>query len=55
MEDLKTAVESGFNFSQKMMARIFPFELDQDKNEEELAEESISNVGTFDVGDDISE
>jgi SPP1 family phage portal protein len=55
MEDLKTAVESGFNFSQKMMSRIFPFELDQDKNEEELAEESISNVGTFDIGDDISE
>jgi SPP1 family phage portal protein len=46
MEDLKTAVESGFKFSQKMMARIFPFELDQEANEQELAEETPFGGGS---------
>ena len=40
MEDLKLAVESGFKFSQKMMVRIFPFELNQEANEKELSEET---------------
>ncbi len=34
------SVESGFKISQKMMARMMPYEINQVKNEEELEEES---------------
>lgn len=44
LQDLKDAVSAGFQVSQNMMARIMPFEIDQEVNTAELAEES-----TFDI------
>lgn len=42
LADLKEARTAGFNISQKQLARRMPFEIDQEENEKELAEERES-------------
>jgi len=46
LEDILKAVQSGFKISQKKMASLMPFEIDQEENAKELAEESM--VGAID-------
>jgi SPP1 family phage portal protein len=55
IENLKGAREAGFMLSQRQMAALMPFEVDQDLNEQELSTEGVMDMGGEIIGGDDGE